>query len=119
MKSRRRVHRKKNYTKNKTRRGAGFRDIFHTITGTSSVKPYKSEPIKTYTDKELVNRFKQRLAKKDDDEFHNNLQSELEIRQAIVGYPEEDNYPKLEDHPSMSAGRSRRRHKKRSYRRKH
>ena len=64
MKSRRRVHRKKNYTKNKTRRGAGFRDIFHTITGTSSVKPYKSEPIKTYTDKELVNRFKQRLAKK-------------------------------------------------------
>ena len=118
-KTKRRVHRKKNYTKNKTRGGSGLKDIFHTITGRASFKPYKGEPPKTYTDKELVNRFKQRLSKKDDDDFHNNLQSELESRQAIVGYPEEYDYHKLEDQTAMSAGRrSRRHHKRRSYRKR-
>jgi len=115
MKTKRRVYGKKRY--NKTKKGSGLKDIFHTITGISGVKQYKGEQPKTYNNSELVNRFKQRLAKKDDDEFHDNLQRDLENRQALVGYPEDNDY-KLEERPSMGAGRrTRRRHKRRSYRR--
>ena len=117
-KTKRRVHRRKQYLKNKTKKGSGYlKDVFNTITGRTSFKPYKGELPKTYSNEELVNRFKQRQAKKDDDEFHENLQSELESRQAIVDYPEDNDY-KLEERPSMGAGRrTRRRHKKRSHRR--
>jgi len=116
-KTKRRVRGGKQYFKNKTKKGSGYlKDVFNTVTGRPSFKPYKGELPKTYSNKELVNRFKQRLAKTDDDNFHQNLQSELESRQAIVGYPEET---KPIYNPSMSAGRSRRRHhKRRSYRKR-
>jgi hypothetical protein len=117
-KTKRRVHGGKRH--NKTKKGSGFKDIFNTITGMSSFKPYKGESYTTYTNKELVNRFKQRqiLAKPDDDNFHENLQSELESRKAFVGHPEDNDY-KLEERPSMGAGRRSRRHyKRRSYRKR-
>ena len=119
-KTKRRVHGGKHYLKNKTKKGSGYlKDVFNTITGRTDVKPYKGEPPKTYTNEELVNRYKQRFAKKDDENFHENLQSDLESRQAIVGYPEEYEYSKTKYNPSMSAGRrSRRHHKKRSYRKR-
>jgi hypothetical protein len=117
-KTKRRVHGGKQYLKNKTKKGSGYlKDVFNTVTGRSSFKPYKGEPPKTYSNEELVNRYKQRLAKMDHDNFNKNLQLDLESRQAIVGYPEET---KPIYNPGMSAGRrSRRHHKRRSYRKRY
>jgi hypothetical protein len=119
--TKRRVHRGKKYLKNKTKKGSGYlKDVFNTITGRSSFQPYKGEPPKTYSNEELVNRYKQRLAKTDDDNFHEKIRSDLESRQAIVDYPQEYDYSKTKYNPAMSAGRrSRRDYKKRSYRKRH